>query len=407
MASCLVTPSILKKCDECPNQIRCVPPIQCPAHVRLSKDKKPQTCDLPGEKFGYCCLTGQNHTQKSKKERFAFHEGIHFSIIAEGRKKFANIMSHHSFSQDVSRDRPEFIHNFVFHSNPEESLQNYQISNSAVEEVITTQVFQEKEQIPFEDFEMDNVDVNYESSSLGHHCQKPPECKKDSRYRNFDGSCNNPLAHRAHWGAAGQPMERLLTPMYEDGIWLPRLHSSVDQSPLSSPRKISRMLFTDANKPHPKYNLLVMQFGQFVAHDITQSSSIKLQGDKPIDCCSKGGISALPPKDRHFACLPIEIEPQDEFFSKFKQGCMNFVRLSLAPNPECKIGYGRQLSKVTHYLDGSPIYGSSLSTAKNLRSFRKGKLKMFNDFGRDLLPLATEKDACTDESGKTCFKSGK
>uniref|UniRef100_T1GRJ0 Heme peroxidase n=1 Tax=Megaselia scalaris TaxID=36166 RepID=T1GRJ0_MEGSC len=67
---------------------------------------------------------------------------------------------------------------------------------------------------------------------------------------------------------------------------------------------------------------------------------------------------------------------------------------------------GIQRSKVTHSLDGSPIYGSSLAKAKNLRTFRLGKLKMFNDFGRYLLPLTTEKDECTDDSGKTCFKSG-
>lgn len=404
----LVTPSILKKCDDCPNNIRCVPPIQCPAHVRLAAHEKPQVCDLPGGKYGYCCVTGQNHTYKSNKERFAFHDGLHFSIVEEGRKKYSNMMSHHSSSQHVSRDRPDFIHNMVFHSSPHENMQNFHMSNSAVEEVVTTQVFQEKEQIPIEEFETNNVDVHFGSSALGQHCQKPPQCKKGSRYRNHDGSCNNPLSHRAHWGAAGQPMERLLSPMYEDGIWLPRLHSSVDRSPLTSPREISRNLFTDIDKKHPKYNLLVMQFGQFIAHDITQSASIKLEGDKPIDCCSEGGKSVLPEKQRHFACLPIEIDSHDEFYKKFNQRCMNFVRLSLAPSAECKMGYGKQVSKVTHYLDGSPIYGSSLSSAKGLRSFHNGKLKMFNDFGRDLLPLATDaKDACADESGKTCFKSGK
>lgn len=374
--------------------------------MKLATHEKPQICDLPGGKFGYCCVTGQNHTLKSNKERAFFQGGFHISIIEEGRKKYSDMMNHHSFSVIVPRERPDFIHNMVFHSTPQENLHNFQISNSAVEEVVTTQVFKEKEQIPIEEFESNNVDVNFESSPLGHHCQKPPKCQKGGPYRTFDGSCNNPLPHRAHWGAAGQPMERLLSPAYEDGIWLPRLHSSVDRSPLTSPREISRVLFTDTNRPHPKYNLLVMQFGQFVAHDITQSSSIKLEGDKPIECCSEGGRSALPPNRRHFACLPIAIDPHDEFYKDFNQGCMNFVRLSLAPNPECKMGYGKQLSKVTHYLDGSPIYGSSLATSKDLRSFHNGKLKMFNDFGRDLLPLATQKDACADESGKTCFKSG-
>lgn len=397
----------MKKCDECPKGIKCVPQIQCPAHVRLAAHEKPQICDLPGGKFGYCCVTGQNHTFTSNKERFAFHQGFHISIIEEGRQKFADMMNQHTQSVNIPRERPDFMHHMVFHSTPQENHHNFEISNSAVEEVITAQVFKDKEQIPIEDFETNKIDVNFESSPLGHHCQKPPHCPKGLTYRNFDGTCNNPIPHRAHWGSAGQPMERLLSPSYEDGIWLPRLHSSVDKSPLISPREISRILFTDVNIPHHKLNLLTMQFGQFIAHDVSQSSSIKLEGDRPIECCSEGGRSVLPPNNRHFACLPIKVDPHDEFYKHFNQGCINFVRLSLSPNPECKMGYGKQRSKVTHFLDGSPIYGSSLTKAKDLRTFRSGKLKMFNDFGRELLPLATEKDACTDESGKTCFKSGK
>lgn len=70
-------------------------------------------------------------------------------------------------------------------------------------------------------------------------------------------------------------MERLLPPAYEDGIWTPRMHS-VDGTELMGAREISRRLMTDVNLPHPKYNLLLMQFGQFVAHDVTQSASVRL-----------------------------------------------------------------------------------------------------------------------------------
>lgn len=106
--------------------------------------------------------------------------------------------------------------------------------------------------------------------------------------------------------------------------------------------------------------------------------------------------------------MAIEIEPEDEFYSHFNQRCINFVRLSLAPHSNCKMGYGRQRSKVTHYIDASPVYGSSIQTAKVLRTFRGGKLRMLDDFGRDLLPLTKEKEACAStEPGNVCFKSGK
>lgn len=403
-----VTPSILKKCDECPTGIKCVPQIQCPAHVRMLKHEKPQICDLPGEQFGFCCVTGQNHTAKSAKERFALSNPIHISIIEEARIKFSKLIDDSQFIS-VPRRNPEFLHHMVFHSSPQENLHNFQISNSAVEEVITSQVFKEKEQIPVEDFETNSIDVEFESSPLGHHCPSRPNCEKsaNSKYRILDGSCNNPIPHRNIWGSAGQPMERILPPAYEDGIWLPRIHSAVDGSPLLSARETSRILFADNNRPHPKYNLLVMQFGQFIAHDVTQSSSITLGDGKGIECCSADGSSILPPEKSHYACMPIPIDPHDKFYRTFNQGCINFVRLSLSPNSECKMSYGKQRSKVTHYLDGSPIYGSSLSSSKELRSFQNGKLRMFNDFGRDLLPLSENKDTCANsDRGNICFKSG-
>lgn len=52
------------KCDPCPTGIRCVPPIQCPATVRLTKSEMPQLCDLPAGTHGYCCTSGANHTGK-------------------------------------------------------------------------------------------------------------------------------------------------------------------------------------------------------------------------------------------------------------------------------------------------------------------------------------------------------
>lgn len=65
------------------------------------------------------------------------------------------------------------------------------------------------------------------------------------------------------------------------------------------------------------------------------------------------------------------------------------------------------MNKVTHYIDGSSIYGSSTEQTGELRSFEGGRLKVFNDFGRELLPLSEDSDAClTMERGSACFSSG-
>lgn len=125
-----------------------------------------------------------------------------------------------------------------------------------------------------EDFELRQVDANFEGTALANTCSPRIPCPATSpRYRTQDGVCNNPDPSKSSWGAAGSPMERLLPPSYEDGIWDPRRHS-VDGSPLTNPRTISRELIQDIDRPHPLYNLLFMQFGQFITHDVTQSASI-------------------------------------------------------------------------------------------------------------------------------------
>lgn len=65
------------------------------------------------------------------------------------------------------------------------------------------------------------------------------------------------------------------------------------------------------------------------------------------------------------------------------------------------------MNKITHFIDMSSIYGSTSEQTGELRSFEGGKLKVFNDFGRDLLPLSKDPEAClTMEQGSACFQSG-
>lgn len=54
------------------------------------------------------------------------------------------------------------------------------------------------------------------------------------------------------------------------GIWLPRVSENHGQ-PLTSPRMISTTLFPDLDRPNTEFTLMLMQFGQFLSHDVTQS----------------------------------------------------------------------------------------------------------------------------------------
>lgn len=75
--------------------------------------------------------------------------------------------------------------------------------------------------------------------------------------------------------------ERLLEASYADGINEPRV--SVDGSPLPSARDVSLVLAPDRNQPNKRYTLMVMQFGQFIDHDLTHTASTRSIPNNTID----------------------------------------------------------------------------------------------------------------------------
>lgn len=223
-------------------------------------------------------------------------------------------------------------------------MRTIDLSHKAMEQVLASQIFKQRENVAQEDFELGEVDAFLDGTPLENTCDQFPICPTDAgRYRKQDGKCNNPEPTRSSWGSAGAPMERLLPPSYNDGIWEART-LSVDGTPLTPARTVSNQLIQDSDRPHSRLNLLFMQMGQFITHDISQSSSIKTGEGKSVRCCSEDGSSVLPEESLHFACFPILMEAQDPFYSDFRQGCINFVRSSLSPDGECKLGYGKQVS---------------------------------------------------------------
>ena len=105
-----------------------------------------------------------------------------------------------------------------------------------------------------------------------------------------------------------------------------------------------------------------------------------------IQCCQEDGSGPINRLVQHPECFPIEIPSNDPFFSKHGQRCMNFVRSMPAPQLSCTFGYGEQMNQITHFLDGSNVYGSDEEDAKQLRTQRGGLLRTLELFNFDIVP---------------------
>ena len=63
------------------------------------------------------------------------------------------------------------------------------------------------------------------------------------------------------------------------GVSVPRGQVSESRSILPSPRAISEALIADLNRPSTDFTLMLMQWGQFIDHDITHTPLTKGKGE--------------------------------------------------------------------------------------------------------------------------------
>lgn len=115
-----------QKCEPCPKTAKCVPAIQCPAHLRMSK--LPQLCDLPGKgnTHGLCCTTKQSHTTKDffkKHSKMRASSNKLVDIVAHDAKMEFKMAMHkeknhlpRARSRDNGITEPDFFHQMVFGS---------------------------------------------------------------------------------------------------------------------------------------------------------------------------------------------------------------------------------------------------------------------------------------------------
>ncbi|XP_046580897.1 chorion peroxidase-like [Haliotis rubra] len=233
-------------------------------------------------------------------------------------------------------------------------------------------------------------------------------CDPHSRYRTADGRCNN--LHNPRWGKAFIPFRRFLPPVYDDGISEPRARGS-DGNDLPNPRLVSRTLHaSDENVPEsPVHTHLVMQWGQFIDHDIIITPIQTGADDSVITCCVDDIPPDSPPElialleDRD-VCFPIPIPPGDPTFTN--RTCLNFVRSIQVQNTDCEFEPVEQLNQLTAFVDGSAVYGSTQEEQDALRLHEYGLLD-FQDDRLEMLPNSNMQNCIPEKpSDSSCFLAG-
>ena len=156
-------------------------------------------------------------------------------------------------------------------------------------------------------------------------------------------------------GMAGGEIFRASPANYADGI------NTINDADKPNPRVVSNVLFDQGDQQIlDKYSLsdYVWAFGQFLDHDITETSN----GDETVD---------------------IIIPDDDEVFIP---GSAMTIRRSAVRQGTGVTSPRNFTNNITAYIDGSAIYGSEEDRAHYLRSFIDGKLRVSQG---NLLPWNT------------------
>ncbi|KAG7204449.1 hypothetical protein KM043_004884 [Ampulex compressa] len=245
--------------------------------------------------------------------------------------------------------------------------------------------------------------LTLEGTPLSSACRafEVPICDAGSKYRSIDGTCNN--VENPSWGSAMTGYSRILFPQYFDGIQEPR-HIGRTRKPLPSARLVSSALSTSNDQWDVARTLAVMQWGQFISHDLAHTPVRKMiSSGKPISCCLPDG-NALSPRHVHPDCSAISIPDQDPVYGMHYVRCMHYVRSLPVLKSECTFGPIEQMNQASHFLDGSTIYGSTLKRSQELRTFEHGRLRSNVKSNREYLPVGD--DESTSPCADHCYISG-
>ena len=210
------------------------------------------------------------------------------------------------------------------------------------------------------------------------------EAERQNRYSRIDGLCNN-LAHPS-FGAAGSDFFHLVEKL---NLAIPDRNMNFFTnagSELPNARLVSEIIHGHETEDFKAENmsLLLMQFGQFLDHDITLTAEAEMChkcGEEPVRCCDyyleqKNYTRDQMPEN----CWPIPIPTSDTIFNQNNgPKCLEFKRSQRAACRSARhaaAGQNQEIfNEITHFIDGSNIYGSSNKNLKDLRFGIHGVLK--------------------------------
>lgn len=144
------------------------------------------------------------------------------------------------------------------------------------------------------------------------------------------------------------------------GISRPRRAKSGNSLP--NPRILSGSIHQQEDV-NGNFTHMLMQFGQFLDHDISLS---------PVNQLGSGGIQCCKGRS-HPDCFPIEIPPNDAFYGQENKRCLNFVRSVSCQT--CRLGPRLQLNELTSFIDASNMYGNTIDATRSLRAFTSGAIQ--------------------------------
>ena len=245
--------------------------------------------------------------------------------------------------------------------------------------------------------------------------------------RTPDGTCNN--LDEPTRGASFTSFQRLLPAHYEDGLsqlhgfWQSKMTDNYFRDgpftpPYPSARLVSSTIIRDRLENDTQLTHLVMQWGQFLDHDL--DLVVELTPEEAncdiVNCVCTD------------VCAPVRVPSDDEAFGEDQPragACLPVARTVPACETE-DFQARNHLNELTHYIDGSMIYGSTEERALFLRERRGGLLKVGANFptvgGKPSLPQVNatppclpaepleegvpEPERCCPEGSEECFIAG-
>ncbi|KAK3611207.1 hypothetical protein CHS0354_009464 [Potamilus streckersoni] len=202
---------------------------------------------------------------------------------------------------------------------------------------------------------------------------------------------------------AFRPQRRLLNPVYDDGVSKPRVRTASGTGNLPNPRTISNVIHSSKGVPtilDHKISLHVFQWGQFLDHDIISTPVSTGVNGEELSCCETNPVNV-----NTDMCTPIYVPNGDGFFADGT--CMNVPRSAPALDVNCNTPSGprQQLNKITSYIDGSNVYGSSAAELIKLRNPNSPEYMAVTDGNN--LPPNNDTSACTlTVQGERCSIAG-